>query len=93
MLTLNSHSLYVLNISLTTTFSKPPYSFNTIETGLAYTPSSVGYIVSTLFGGKWTDNIMINAAKKAKRYDEDGKLVYRPADRMRENVWYRGLST
>ncbi|KAL8794142.1 MAG: hypothetical protein Q9195_003327 [Heterodermia aff. obscurata] len=79
--------LYMLNISLETTFSKPPYSFNTIEIGLAYIPNSLGYIVASLIGGKWTDKIMVNAAKKAKRYDEHGKLIYRPADRMRENAW------
>ena len=79
--------LYILNISLETTFSKPPYSFNTIEVGLAYIPNSVGYVLASLVGGKWTDKIMVDAAKKAKRYDENGKLIFRPADRMRENAW------
>lgn len=79
--------LYILNISLETTFSKPPYGFNTIELGLAYMPNSVGYFLASLFGGKWTDKIMVDAAKKAKRYDENGELIYRPADRMRENAW------
>lgn len=79
--------LYMLNISLETTFSKPPYRFNTIELGLAYMPNSLGYIIASLLGGKWTDKIMVNAAKRAKRYDEKGHLIYRPADRMRENAW------
>ena len=30
---------------------------------------------------------MAREARKAGRYDEKGKLVYRPEDRMRENVW------
>ena len=80
-------SLYVLNISIEDTFSKPPYNFSTIEIGLCYIPNSIGYIVASLFGGKWTDRIMAREAKKAKRYDEHGKLVYRPEDRMRENAW------
>ena len=84
--------LYMLNISLETTFSKPPYSFNTIELGLAYIPNSVGYIVASLLGGKWTDKIMVDAAKKAKRYNENGKLIYRPADRMKENAWLAAFS-
>ena len=80
-------SLYVLNISIQDTFSKPPYNFSTIEIGLCYIPNSIGYIIASLFGGKWTDSIMAREAKKAKRYDEHGRLVYRPEDRMRENAW------
>jgi len=79
--------LYLLNISLETTFSKPPYNFSTIEIGLTYIPNSIGYILASLFGGRWTDIIMAREAKRAKRYDEKGKLVYRPEDRMRENAW------
>jgi hypothetical protein len=33
------------------------------------------------------DNIMQREAKKANRYDEKGRLIYRPEDRMRENAW------
>ena len=80
-------SLYLLNISLETTFAKPPYSFNTIEVGLTYIPNSVGYILASIFGGRWTDKIMAREAKKANRKDEKGKWIYRPADRMRENAW------
>ena len=80
-------SLYLLNISLETTFSKPPYNFSTIEVGLTYIPNSIGYILASLFGGRWTDIIMAREARRAKRYDEKGKLVYRPEDRMRENAW------
>ncbi len=80
-------SLYMLNISLETTFSKPPYNFSTIIVGLTYIPNSVGYFLTSLFGGRWTDAIMAREAKKAGRYDAKGKLVYRPEDRMRENAW------
>ncbi|KAL8963189.1 MAG: hypothetical protein Q9193_000520 [Seirophora villosa] len=79
--------LYILNISLQDTFSKPPYSFSTIQVGLVYIPNSLGYCLASLFGGKWTDRIMAREAKKAGRYDEHGKPVYRPEDRMRENAW------
>ena len=80
-------SLYVLNISLQSTFAKPPYNFTTIEVGLSYIPNSIGYVLASLVGGKWTDSIMAREARKAKRYDENGRLVYRPEDRMRENAW------
>jgi len=80
-------SLYLLNISLETTFSKAPYNFPTNIVGLTYIPNSIGYVLASLFGGKWTDTIMEREAKKAGRYDEKGKLMYRPEDRMRENAW------
>ena len=80
-------SLYLLNISLETTFAKPPYDFSTIEVGLTYIPNSIGYLLASLFGGRWTDKIMARAAVKAKRYDEKGKLIYRPEDRMGINAW------
>ncbi|KAL9119828.1 MAG: hypothetical protein Q9187_003618 [Circinaria calcarea] len=80
-------SLYVLSISLESTFAKSPYNFSTIEVGLTYIPNSIGYLLASVFGGKWTDSIMAREAKRAGRYDAKGKLVYRPEDRMRENAW------
>jgi multidrug resistance protein len=80
-------SLYVLNVSVEASFGKPPYNFSTIIIGLLYIPNSVGYVVASLFGGRWMDSIMQREAKKANRYDEKGRLIYRPEDRMRENAW------
>ncbi|KAJ9292892.1 hypothetical protein DTO271G3_8339 [Paecilomyces variotii] len=79
-------SLYVLNVSIEDSFGKPPYNFSTIIVGLLYIPNSLGYVTASLFGGKWMDSIMQREARKANRYDEKGKLVYRPEDRMRENA-------
>ncbi|EAU36513.1 conserved hypothetical protein [Aspergillus terreus NIH2624] len=80
-------SLYVLNVSIEHTFGSDPYNYSTLIVGLLYIPNSVGYIVASLFGGRWMDNIMQREARKAERYDEHGKLIYRPEDRMRENAW------
>ncbi|CDM36988.1 hypothetical protein DTO006G1_1945 [Penicillium roqueforti] len=80
-------SLYVLNISVEHTFKEEPYNFSTIIVGLLYIPNSLGYMVSSIFGGKWMDSIMHREARKANRYDEKGRLVLRPEDRMRENAW------
>ncbi|KAL8724162.1 MAG: hypothetical protein Q9181_006951 [Wetmoreana brouardii] len=80
-------SLYLLNISLETIFSGPPYNFNTIEVGLTYIPNSIGYILASLFGGKWTDRIMAREAERAGRRGGNGKPIYIPEDRMRENAW------
>lgn len=80
-------SLYVLNVSIEHTFKQAPYGFSTIITGLLYIPNSLGYVVASTFGGYWMDKIMQREARKANRYDEKGKLVFRPEDRMRENAW------
>ena len=83
--------LYLLNISLQTTFAKAPYNFTIILLGLAYIPNSLGYIITSIFGGKWTDRIMRQAAERADRRDEKGKLVYRPEDRMGGPMWIAAL--
>lgn len=80
-------SLYVLNISIQDTFGKSPYDYSTLIVGLLYVPNALGYILASTFGGRWMDVIMQREAKKANRIGEDGKFIYRPEDRMRENAW------
>ena len=80
-------SLFVLNISIQSTFAKAPYSFPGIIVGLLYLPPSLGYVAASLTGGRWIDYIMRREAQKAGRYDEHGKLRFLPEDRMRENMW------
>lgn len=79
-------TLYILNIAIQKTFTEPPYNFKVIIVGLTYIPSSLGYIVASVIGGRWTDAIMHREARAAGRYDESGKLILRPEDRMRENT-------
>ncbi len=80
-------TLYYLNVSIQTTFSRTPYNFSTMIVGLLYIPSSLGYISASVFCGSWADWIMAREARRAERYDEKGRLIYRPEDRMRENAW------
>ncbi|KAF1931333.1 MFS general substrate transporter [Didymella exigua CBS 183.55] len=84
-------SLYILNISVQATFSAQPYGYSTLIVGLLYIPNSAGYLLASLFGGRWIDNIMHREARKAGRYDEKGKLVLRPEDRMQENAWIAAI--
>lgn len=79
-------SLYVLNISIQQTFEDAPYNFSTIIVGLLYLPNSIGYLLTSIFGGKWMDNIMHREAVKAGRFDEKGRPIYLPEDRMKENA-------
>lgn len=80
-------SLFVLNISIQSTFSAAPYGFSTVVLGLLYLAPSLGYLTASLLGGPWIDYIMRREAKEASRYDADGKLIFLPEDRMRENMW------
>lgn len=80
-------SLFVLNISIQSTFASIPYGFSTAILGLLYLPPSLGYVVASMLGGRWIDYIMAREAQKAGRYDGDGKLIFLPEDRMRENMW------
>ncbi|KAF1940995.1 MFS general substrate transporter [Clathrospora elynae] len=88
---INFGCLYILNISIQSTFAAPPYSFSTLIIGLLYIPNSAGYLLASLFGGRWIDKIMHRSARKAGRYDDRGRLVFRPEDRMRENAWIAAI--
>ncbi|KAF6817045.1 MFS multidrug resistance [Colletotrichum musicola] len=80
-------ALFVVNISVQSTFSSDPYSFNQLILGLFYFPAGLGYFIASILGGRWLDLIMAREARKAGRYDENGKLIMLPEDRMRENAW------
>lgn len=80
-------ALFILSISLQATFAAPPYQFSTIIIGLLYIPSSLGYFIASLFGGRWVDYIMAREAKRAGRFDARGKLIFHPEDRLKENAW------
>ncbi|KAF7197839.1 MFS transporter OpS2 [Pseudocercospora fuligena] len=79
--------LYVLNISVQQNFSGAPYNYGPVIVGCLYLPNSAGYFLSSIFGGRWVDRIMHREASKAGRYDANGRLVFLPEDRMKENAW------
>ena len=79
--------LYFMNISVQQVFSAPPYNYSSIIVGCLYIPSSLGYIVSSVFGGRWVDYIMRRKAEKLDRKDEKGKLIFQPEDRIGSNAW------
>ncbi|KAL9054022.1 MAG: hypothetical protein Q9162_004428 [Coniocarpon cinnabarinum] len=81
-------SLYFLNISVEKTFSAPPYNFSVIIIGCLYIFNSAGYIIASIFGGRWVDYIMHRRAYAAGRINsQTNKPIFRPEDRMGENVW------
>ena len=79
--------LVVWSVSIQAAFSRPPYDYSALIIGLLFVPFSMGLILASVLGGRWSDYIMLRAAKRAGRLDEKGKLVARPGDRVRENAW------
>ena len=84
-------SLYILNVSIQDGFARAPYNFSTLIVGLLYIPNSLGYILSSIVGGRWMDAIMHREARKAKRFDHRGRLIFIPEDRMKENAWFGAI--
>ncbi|RMZ77744.1 hypothetical protein DV737_g4191, partial [Chaetothyriales sp. CBS 132003] len=80
-------TMFVLNVSLQSNFEKAPYNFSSLLVGLVYLAPTIGYAFSSVFGGRWIDHIMAREARKANRYDDNGKLKFHPEDRMKENLW------
>jgi multidrug resistance protein len=80
-------ALFIMNLSIQSAFSKPPYRFSEVIIGLMYFSPSLGYVCASVVGGRWVDRIMAREARKAGRYDEAGKLMFLPEDRMKENMW------
>ncbi len=80
-------AVFVLNICIEAVFSTPPYSFSEVIVGLLYLPSSMGFTLTAVVGGRWIDHIMAREARRAGRFDANGGLIYLPEDRMRENAW------
>ncbi|EFQ36841.1 major facilitator superfamily transporter [Colletotrichum graminicola] len=80
-------SVFAVNMTLEVVYAKAPYNFDYIKIGLVYIAPTIGYAISSFGGGRWVDYIMAREARKAGRYDEEGKLTFLPEDRMRENVW------
>lgn len=80
-------SLYVVNIGIQSNFGEAPYHFDELKVGLLYLAPTLGYAVSSQLSGRWIDHIMAREARKAGRFDESGKPIYLPEDRMKENIW------
>ncbi|SCV03399.1 LAMI_0H07844g1_1 [Lachancea mirantina] len=50
--------LYFVNITIEYKYSRPPYNFKPLYVGLLYIPNSVTYIIASIYGGRWVDNLL-----------------------------------
>lgn len=71
--------LYFLNIGIESLYTNEPYGYSSIIVGLMYIPNSVGYFVSSVVNGYWSDNVMKRSINK------NGRVI--PEDRIAENVY------
>lgn len=56
--------LYFVNMTIEYDYSRPPYNFKPLYVGLLYIPNSVTYIIASIYGGKWVDNLLKNYKAK-----------------------------
>ncbi|BAP72348.1 uncharacterized transporter YBR043C [Kluyveromyces marxianus] len=56
--------LYVVNMTIEYCYSRPPYNFKPLYIGLLYIPNSVTYIIASIYGGRWVDNLLIRYKEK-----------------------------
>lgn len=56
--------LYFVNMTLEYSYSRSPYNFKPLYVGLLYIPNSVTYVIASIYGGKWVDNLLRQYKKK-----------------------------
>lgn len=70
--------LYVVNMTIEYCYTRPPYNFKPLYIGLLYIPNSVTYIIASIYGGRWVDNLL-------KKYKEMHGIIS-PEARIGWNV-------
>lgn len=51
-------TLYFLNVSIESLYTVDPYNFKPVIVGLMYIPNSLGYMISSLIAGRWSDRVV-----------------------------------
>ncbi|KAJ5375430.1 hypothetical protein N7517_007436, partial [Penicillium concentricum] len=82
---------YLICVSIEDTFALPPYSWSSIMVGVAYIPGGLGLLFGAIIGGHWQDYIMARTAREEGRYNDKGKLILHPIDRLGENCLIAGI--
>ncbi|SCU78709.1 LANO_0A03730g1_1 [Lachancea nothofagi CBS 11611] len=70
--------LYFVNMTIEYRYSRPPYNFKPLYVGLLYIPNSITYIIASIYGGRWVDNLL-------KKYKEKHGILA-PEARISWNV-------
>lgn len=76
--------LYFLNISIESLYTRAPYDFKPLLVGLTYIPNSVGYLISSLTAGRWSDRVV-----RRVRAQNGGQFI--PEARYAEHVFFGAI--
>lgn len=68
--------LYLVNMTIEYEYARPPYNWKSLYVGFAYIPNSVTYILASIFGGKWTDNLLKKDKEKHGFYSPESRLSW-----------------
>lgn len=77
-------SLYFLNIAIESLYTSEPYDFKPLFVGLTYIPNSVGYVISSLTAGRWSDRVV-------RRVRAQNGGVFIPEARYAEHVFFGAI--
>ncbi len=69
-----------MNISIEYMYHQFPYNFSTIIVGCLYLGNSLGYILGSVIGGRWSDHVM-----KVAALSNGGQMI--PEKRIGVNAW------
>ena len=72
--------LYCLNVSIESLYTEAPYNFSSVIVGLMYMPNTLGYIVSSVLSGRYSDMIV-------RRVKAANNGVFIPEARFAANVF------
>ncbi|KAF5101944.1 hypothetical protein D0Z00_000599 [Geotrichum galactomycetum] len=50
--------LYFLNVSIESLYTGAPYNFSPVIVGLMYLPNTIGYIISSVLSGRYSDKVV-----------------------------------
>lgn len=68
-------SLYFLNVSLESLYGQAPYNFGSILVGLTYIPNSMGYFISSVLTGKYSDYIIRREKAKLGYFNPESRFA------------------
>lgn len=67
--------LYFLNVGLETLYSSEPYNFSSIYVGLTYIPNSLGYVISSVVAGRYSDYVVRKEKKLLGYFNAESRFA------------------
>lgn len=76
--------LYMLNVSIESVYTAAPYNFGPVIIGLMFVPNSLGYVISSILAGRYSDRVVTRV-----RAANNGRFI--AESRYAEHVFFGGL--